>query len=412
MKVAFLVIRNRFAAKNVNEFIDGIKKYSICEMHEINPNTDGYFEFDINEYDGICLHYSTIAFPMRVLRPFSNSFRRRLKEFNGIKLAFVQDEQRALLDRIDFFNEIGLDHLFSPSPNRNLTILYPTRDCSFRVSSIMTSYVMPTRNSGDINIRNRRKWDVFYRGRRSPNWLGENAKRKSEVGSVFIEHINFANLKVNISSAESLRIYGNFWYHFLYLSKSSLLTPSGTTIIDMDGRYLEKWVKPDMPQIHVREPLELNNSMTSPKLFEYAQWGTLIISDHLIEIDEFMPGHDYFLLDEKMSNVQFLMDILNDDLLRFDMTERARLKLIENKCFSYESLAQHFDKVCSDLEQDTEFFFRLPVNLSRVSVDPINFKLVFLIKIIPTKIMNGILWLINNGIRTVKFCVLFIWHLK
>jgi hypothetical protein len=410
MKVAFLVIRNRFAAKNVDEFIDGIKKYSVHELVEINPDLNGYFEFDLNDYDCICLHYSTIAFPMRVWRPFSSSFRSRLKKFRGIKLAFVQDEQRALLDRIDFFNEIGLDHLFSPSPKRNLTILYPEKDCLFRVSSIMTSYVMPTRITENFNIRNTRKWDVFYRGRKSPNWLGENAIRKSKIGYDFIEHINLSSLKLNISSSESLRIYGNFWYHFLYLSKSSLLTPSGTTIIDMDGRYLEKWVKPDLPQRHVRDPLELNNSMTSPKLFEYAQWGTLIISDHLIEIKEFLPNHHYFLLNENLTNISSLIDILNNDSLRFSMTEGARLKLIENKIFTYDSLAQDFDKICANLLEDAELKFRFTTNSTTVSDAPIYFKFDFLIKIMPTKIINAILWLVNNIIRTYFFCLSFINH--
>jgi len=60
MKIAFLVIRNKFSANNVAEFIDAIKKYSVNEIREINPNSKGYFEFDLNNYDCICLHPSPL----------------------------------------------------------------------------------------------------------------------------------------------------------------------------------------------------------------------------------------------------------------------------------------------------------------------------------------------------------------
>jgi hypothetical protein len=168
MRIAFLVIRNKFSANNVTEFIDAVKKYSVNEIHEINPKSNGYFEFDLNNYDCICLHYSTIAFPMRILRPFSESFRVKMEKFIGIKIAFVQDEQRALLDRIHFFNLIGLNHLFSSSVEENLQHLYPSKDCLFTTSSIMTSYVVPDRGMEKINIRNNRKWDLVYRGRKLP----------------------------------------------------------------------------------------------------------------------------------------------------------------------------------------------------------------------------------------------------
>jgi hypothetical protein len=408
MKIAFLVIRNKFSANNVAEFIDAIKKYSVNEIREINPNSKGYFEFDLNNYDCICLHYSAVAFPMRVMRPFSESFRLRLKKFTGVKVAFVQDEQRALLDRIDFLNLIGLDHLFSPSPEGNLHLLYPPKDCSFNTSSIMTSYVVPSRDMKKIDIKNRRKWDLFYRGRDLPNWLGESAIRKREFGVNLVKNLNAAKLKHNISSSESLRIYGKYWYHFLYLSKSSLLTPSGTKIIDMDGRYLEKWVKPEMPKLHNCEPLELDNRMISPKLFEYAEWGSLIVSDHRIQIDKFIADHHYFLIDEDYSNITSLMNILNDDTVRFSMSEAARERLINNEDFSYEVLSKHFDKIISDHLKTIEAEYPQPTNLSDSAFATISLKLVLLIKLIPSNVVNGMIWFVNNFIRTINFVIRFV----
>ena len=412
MRIAFLVIRNKFSANNVAEFVDAIKKYSVNEIREINPNSKGYFEVDLNNYDCICLHYSAIAFPMRVMRPFSESFRLGLKKFTGVKVAFVQDEQRALLDRIDFLNLIGLDHLFSPSPKGNLHLLYPPKDCSFNTSSIMTSYVVPNRDMNKINFRNTRKWDLFYRGRDLPNWLGESAIRKREFGVNLVKNLNAAKLKYNISSSESLRIYGKYWYYFLYLSKSSLLTPSGTKIIDMDGRYLEKWVKPEMPKLHTCDPLELDNRMISPKIFEYAEWGSLIVSDHKIQIDKFIPDQHYFLIDEDYSNITSLINILNDDTDRFSMIEAARERLLDSEDFSYETLSKHFDKIISDHLKTTEFDYPQPANQSDVAFATISLKLVFLIKLTPSNLLRGMIWFVNNCIRTINFFIRFIGYSK
>ena len=412
MRIAFLVIRNKFSANNVAEFVDAIKKYSVNEIREINPNSKGYFEVDLNNYDCICLHYSAIAFPMRVMRPFSESFRLGLKKFTGVKVAFVQDEQRALLDRIDFLNLIGLDHLFSPSPKGNLHLLYPPKDCSFNTSSIMTSYVVPNRDMNKINFRNTRKWDLFYRGRDLPNWLGESAIRKREFGVNLVKNLNAAKLKYNISSSESLRIYGKYWYYFLYLSKSSLLTPSGTKIIDMDGRYLEKWVKPEMPKLHTCDPLELDNRMISPKIFEYAEWGALIISDKVITIDGFIAGQDYFLIDKDYSNLTSLVDILEDDIIRFSMIESARKKLITSNDFSYEILLAHFDDTVANFSKDTKSSCASNSIKSSIEFKTINFKWVILMRFIPTRVLNGTIWFVNNCMRAFNVLIRFLGSIR
>jgi hypothetical protein len=412
MRIAFLVIRNKYSANNVAEFIDAVQKYSINEIHEINPKSNGYFEFDLNNYDCICLHYSTISFPMRILRPFSESFRLRLTKFTGVKVAFVQDEQRALLDRIHFFNLIGLDHLFSSSLEENLQILYPATDCLFKTSSIMTSYVTPDRNMKKINIMNNRKWDLVYRGRKLPEWFGAIAVNKKEFGTNLITKLNSGKIKYNISSSESLRIYGKYWYHFLYLAKSGLLTPSGSHMIDMDGRYLEKWVKPEMPKLYIRDPLDLDNQVISPKLFEYAEWGALIISDNVITIDGFIAGQDYFLIDKDYSNLTSLVDILEDDTIRFSMIDSAREKLITSNDFSYEILLAHFDDTVSNFSNDTKSSCASNSIRSSIEFKTINFKWVILMRFIPTRVLNGTIWFVNNCMRAFNVLIRFLGSIR
>jgi hypothetical protein len=345
MKIAFLTIRNRLSASNVDHFIDGLKKYSSHDLIEIHPNQLGFFDFDLNAFDAVCLHYTTIHFPMRIWKPFSQKFRCNLESFKGPKIAFVQDEQRALNDRNIFFNQIKLDHLMSVSPSGNIELLYPTEKRCFNVSSIFTAYVRMDLIKRDLSLTNERNIDLFYRGRRLPQWFDEKSRQKDTICNDLKRYLKNTRVKRNISNSEILRVYGRFWEILLYNSKASILTPSGSGIIDRDGRFLENWVKPDLPKLTNEEPLLIDNFTFSPRIFEYAEWGTLIVSTFKIELPDFVDRQDYILLDSKLLNLKEVIDVIENTNERLKITNSARQKLILSGDYSYEHLAKMLDSV-------------------------------------------------------------------
>ena len=121
-RVLLLVAPYENTASTVGEHISSIIKYSKFEITEFRIRNP-YADLPLNNFDAIIIHYSLIAFPMRDERPLSIYARQQISTFKGVKVAFVQDEQRAVLDRIEFLNSLGVNHLFSCVENENLEII-------------------------------------------------------------------------------------------------------------------------------------------------------------------------------------------------------------------------------------------------------------------------------------------------
>jgi len=400
MKIAFLTIRTKLTASNVDDFIDGLKKYSAHEMIEVHPNKMGFFDFDLDSFDAICFHYTTIHFPMRIWKPFSSDFRRGLGSFKGPKIAFVQDEQRALNDRLYFFNQIKLNHLMSVSPTQNLDLLYPPQKRFFNVSSILTAYVRMDHIQPDLSINNRRSIDLFFRGRRLPDWFDEKSQQKHTISKALEENLKETNVKRNLSSSEIFRVYGRIWQTLLYNSKSSVLTPSGSGIIDRDGRFLEDWVKPDLPQMTIEEPMLVDNYVLSPRIFEYAAWGTLILSTSKIPLPNLLDGKDYLLLDPNLSNLNEVLRTIGNRDERLEITHSARKKLIVSGDFSYQHLARSYDLILSHYstgvkDLNSDFLLDSDCTIDRASKLPQSRIMATLVTIVPTKFLNLGIALLN-----------------
>ena len=343
-RVLLLVAPYENTASTVGEHISSIIKYSKFEITEFRIRNP-YADLPLNNFDAIIIHYSLIAFPMRDEIPLSISARQQISTFKGVKVAFVQDEQRAVLDRIEFLNSLGVNHLFSCVDNENLEIIYPSELCNFSKSTVLTGYVTSAHKvlgykRKPLAMRN---LDVIYRGRNLPHWLGENAKLKSSITDLVVSQSIQNNFKCDVSSKERDRIYGDKWQEFLSNGKVAIGTPSGSQAYDFYGKYLEKWVEgsgefeTDLP--HPR-PLDLG--VISPKIFEYAASGCLIAVT---------PGKYSAILKPGINCLELTTDLANlNEIVNFASSAEAQSfvdfayeDLIGSNLFDYFNLTNELD---------------------------------------------------------------------
>lgn len=92
----------------------------------------------LDYFDAVIVHYSVVAFPYRYPLPISSIAALRISKFKGLKLAFVQDEQRSGLERLEFLNSLKINHLFSVAPEEMHEILYPETQRHFSISRVLT----------------------------------------------------------------------------------------------------------------------------------------------------------------------------------------------------------------------------------------------------------------------------------
>jgi len=240
---------------------------------------------DINQFDALILHYSIIAFPYRYYLPISGFAALKIANFGGIKLAFVQDEQRACQERLKFLNNLEINHLFSVANEELFEILYPSNLRKFTVSTVLTGYISRRHlavASRKVPLRER-KLDVVYRGRKLPEWYGTTGTLKGAIPNIIESDPRMKKYLYSVSSVEHERIYGEKWMDFLQSGKISIATPSGSDYLDTEGNKVEAWV-PNQEK-STKSPSELiraDYQVISPRFFDYVAAGNLIV---------LTPGH-------------------------------------------------------------------------------------------------------------------------
>lgn len=327
---------------------------------------NGDLAVSLESYDVVILHYSLIKFPFRYHLPISPDLSIKLRLFTGVKLAMVQDEQRSCMERLQFLNGIKLNHLFSVAPSDVIETLYPARIRNFSVSTILTGYVTNRLLSNWDNSRSEshRALDAVYRGRVLPDWYGDASLLKNDISSEILKVAELANLRVDVSSKESARIYGDNWLNFLRTGYVAVGTPSGSGRLDIYGKYPESFV-PSLPQHEVVDsPINADYFVISPKIFEYISSNCLLAltSGRYSEIA--IENRHFLTLSDDAENLPEIVEFANSK-----SGERMRQKCVEeilfNESYHISSYVVLFEeKILSYLSKTNGFY----VNASVIEV--------------------------------------------
>lgn len=335
-------------ASTIEEHISGIVRNSQYEIHQ--HRSRNAFPGNLSEFDLIIIHYTLIAYPFRNDNMISSELRYQLVESNLPKIAIVQDDYRAIYERIRFFNFIGIRHVLTLGNSQVREIIYPTNLCNFTKSQILTGY-----NDGSYGNWPSKQWknrtiDIGYRARRLPPWMGELGTFKSEVIELVKSHPTINNLKLDMSCSEESRLYGSDWIDFLCNVKIALGTESGSSTLDFDGRFSDKWTlsQSKFPTTMV-EPIQCDYGVSSPRVFEYAAAKCLMALTDGEYSGIIRPWEHYYPLKKDLSNFQDLLDFSKNGLERDAMINRAFTHLVESPRYSYSTLADEIDKQISKL---------------------------------------------------------------
>ena len=125
MNILVIAGANESQAATVNDSISSLSLYGSLN-YKLSRTINGDIEDNLNDFDGILVHYSAISYPFKFHAPLSPSLTLKIRYFKGIKAATVQDEQRASYERLAFLNGLGICHLFSVSPTDLIETLYPS----------------------------------------------------------------------------------------------------------------------------------------------------------------------------------------------------------------------------------------------------------------------------------------------
>jgi hypothetical protein len=210
-----------------------------------------------------------------------------------------------------------------------------------------------------------RRNDIGYRARALPYWYGALGQDKIRIGRRMQEECMRRGLRADIEWSEEKRIYGPGWYEFLGDCRAMLGSESGANVFDEDGS-----IQAGIREALAREPFltyaEIERrflvgrerpgfmNQISPRIFEAIALRTALI---LFEGDYsgvVRPGEHYIPLKRDFSNVDQVIDAVQDVELLTQLTERAHADVIRSGLFGYPRFVGMVDDVIAERIAATE----------------------------------------------------------
>jgi len=274
-----------------------------------------------------------------------------LKGMDARKVALPQDEFINTDILCDFINEMALDVVFSVAPSSEWPKIYSTVDRS----KVQFYQVLPGYLDEKVlekierleQIPHERTIDIGYRtaGRPYP-WFGRHGYLKQKVAEVILESGPQKGLTIDISTSNEEPILGDQWYDFLLRCKYTIGTEGGTSILDLDGSihkkttdYIASHPEASFKEVEAACFPNLDGTFKlfaiSPRHLEACAVKTcqILTTGEYNGILE--PGRHYIELKSDFSNLEQVLDLIEEDKMRAELTEQAYEEIVASGRYTY-----------------------------------------------------------------------------
>jgi hypothetical protein len=377
MRVLLLCNYDPYNAAMVSDHINAFPMYSKHEVivfsHLVSNNGDLPGDVPLHQFDVVIVHYSVF---LAIDAYLSNRTRNQLREFQGVKAIFLQDEYRFVDATVQNIKEVGFDVIFTCVPAQSIERVYPAAKLpGVTRINVLTGYVSESLLHYTPIPISKRKFDVSYRGRRYPVWHGRLGLEKWRIAQKFLEDAPRFRLRCNISYEERDRVYGAGWVDLLQQSKAVLGVESGASIFDFTGEVSSKVdtlvalqdaneLSYDLlreryfAQIEDTIPL----AQISPRTFEAIALRTLCVLYEGEYSGVLQPWRHYVPLKKDHSNMAEVVAVIRDPSRISEIVATAYAEIALNPKYSYKAFIAQVDGVL-----EREHFSKQTMNTPEIS---------------------------------------------
>ena len=341
----------------VGAHLDAFKNYSRHDVVQLDSVALSSMSLDFARFDCVVLHYSLIISLPRYIR---DDVRKKLREYEGRKVLFIQDEMRWVDATSAAIRDLGITTVFTVVNKDVIRKIYrdPWMD-RVRFEQTLTGFVPEELTKLAVPAFEDRAIDVSYRARKLPGWCGAFGQEKWIIGARFAADAEIYGLKCDISTTERDRIYGQKWIDLVANSKATLGTESGASFVDFSGK-----VAPAVDQFESANPnasfeevrdrfLEGRDGdivihVISPRCFEAAALRTLMIMYEGEYSGALTANRHYVPLKRDHSNMDEVVAVLRDPKRAGRIIEQAYKEVACSGAWTYAAFIRHFDRVISE----------------------------------------------------------------
>jgi hypothetical protein len=355
LSILILCDMNSLYTSTVREYIESFSLYSSHRIFYAHAAFGNPVCIDLSMFDVVVTHYSIrLSFDWHL----ASFYREALKEYQGLKISFVQDEYDETETIRKSIEELGVNVLFTCVPQEYVEDVYPSsRFPGVKFIQTLTGWI-----PSDIENRNKvkslaeRQNLINYRGRPLAYWYGDLGQEKVNIGKMMKAACHERGLPTDIEWDENKRIYGDQWYEFLSNAKATLGTESGANVFDDYGD-IRKGIKLELeenPKISYQEIHQkylaahegkVRMNQISPKMFEAIALKTALVLFEGEYSGVLKPHLHYIPLRKDFSNLDEVLTKLQDDSYLKDLTDRAFEDILLSGKYNYKQFIQQFDNV-------------------------------------------------------------------
>lgn len=338
----------------VDSYINAFKLHSQNRVIFHDPDCGLINESYLNGFDVIIVNYCVVP----IFHSLPKSFFDVLKRFDGLKIAIIQDEyDNAIIQRKKLIHA-GLDCIITTIPNSDdyHKVYYGKEFAQVDFISAFTGYVTEDMQKILPPIPfEQRKWKIGYRGRSLALKYGQLGREKYLIGKKMKEICEQRNVCANIAVDEESRIYGAAWPEFIRNCCATLGTESGSNVFDFDNKivpaikdYMEKNSDADFETIHNLFLKDIDGKIimnqVSPRIFEAVSLGTALILFEGTYSGVVEPWKHFIPLKKDFSNVDEVLNSVNNIPLLEKMTRQAYDDVIASDKYTYATFISQIDK--------------------------------------------------------------------
>ncbi|MGN6148364.1 MAG: hypothetical protein ACTHPD_07490 [Rhizomicrobium sp.] len=346
------------------DYLQSLKLHTGYEVDYVHVTHDANVVVDFDQYDVVFHNYcSRLCFDGYV----SQSYRNKLRAFKGVKILSVQDEYNRTNTLKEAIADLGFDIVLTCVPQDSVDRIYPRRDFpQTQFVTVFTGYVPEdfSRSSAECIPIGERPILIGYRGRDIGGLYGRLGFDKFEIGRRMKEICSARGLPVDIAMDEESRIYGEAWFDFIGNCRAMLGSESGSNVFDFDGsleakfKAMTKANGGHQPSYQDFEPFvaerekEISMGQISPRVFECALMRTPMVLFRGRYSDAITPNEHYIALEKDFSNIDQVLNRLEDVPALGAMADRAYDHLVKSGKFGYRAFCQKLNAlIAAELER-------------------------------------------------------------
>jgi glycosyltransferase involved in cell wall biosynthesis len=352
-KILILYSANSVYTATVQEHLAGFARYSRHDVFFADAVNGAPFYYDMALFDVVVMHYSVRLTLDDYISPH---IVQALALSGTYKILFIQDEYENTERTRRWMDQIGFHTVYTCVPTGQIGQVYPfDRFPGTQFMPNLTGYVPESlEQRTGLKPLAERPIVLGYRGRELPFSYGDLAREKLEIGQKMQAICAARAIPHDIEWHDKKRIYGAAWYDFIANCRAVLGTESGCNVFDFDGD-LQTKIDAALQQdptltydaLHARFIADrdglIKMNQVSPRVFEAIALRTALVLYEGTYSGVVQPMTHYLPLKKDLSNVDWVLEKLQDLPFLTAMTERAYRDVIQSQRYSYQVFIAAFD---------------------------------------------------------------------